>query len=363
MSFGSAGESFPTFLYVMCYNIFQLMNIERLFQPFTTNFPRADIYELLTPDLLHQAIKGTYKDHLVTWVEAYLNLEYGTSRGAQILDEVDWRFVNSTQTPTITHCLPRISLVPPFPGLRRFKQGRNFQQWTGNDSKAFMKVFVTALEGFVPIKITKTIVAFLDFCYIARCDTLTKNLLDALDSALGRFHLHREIFRESGVRPTGFSLPRQHSLTHYRHHIEKFGAPNGLSSSITESKHIVAVKKPWRQSNRYEALGQMLSINTRNDKLTAARTDFSSRGMLNGTCLGEVLERLQNMSEDADHSDDEEMDGGLDCDCDEGWDLDADEDGDEDGTGPVDGSSTLSEVALARKPGKGNAPFTIYDYF
>jgi len=33
-----------------------------------------------------------------------------------------------------------IALAPPFPGLRRFKQGRNFQQWTGNDSKALKKV-------------------------------------------------------------------------------------------------------------------------------------------------------------------------------------------------------------------------------
>jgi hypothetical protein len=127
--------------------------------------------------------------------------------------------------------------------------------------------------------------------------------LTALDNALGRFHHHREIFQESGVRPTGFSLPRQHSLTHYRHHIEKFGAPNGLSSSITESKHIVAVKKPWRRSSRYEALGQMLTINTRNDKLAAAWTDFSSRGMLDGTCLGEVIERLRKALEDAENND------------------------------------------------------------
>ena len=33
--------------------------------------------------------------------------------------------------------------MPPFPGLRRFKQGRNFQQWTGNDSKALMKVCIS----------------------------------------------------------------------------------------------------------------------------------------------------------------------------------------------------------------------------
>jgi hypothetical protein len=34
----------------------------------------------------------------------------------------------------------RIAAVPPFPCLRRFPEGRGFKQWTGNDSKALMKV-------------------------------------------------------------------------------------------------------------------------------------------------------------------------------------------------------------------------------
>jgi hypothetical protein len=33
----------------------------------------------------------------------------------------------------------RIAAVASFAGLRRFPQGRNFKQWTGNDSKALMK--------------------------------------------------------------------------------------------------------------------------------------------------------------------------------------------------------------------------------
>ena len=33
-----------------------------------------------------------------------------------------------------------IAAVPLFPGLRRFPQGRGFKQWTGDDSKALMKV-------------------------------------------------------------------------------------------------------------------------------------------------------------------------------------------------------------------------------
>ena len=34
----------------------------------------------------------------------------------------------------------RISAVPAFPGIRRFAEGRDFHQWTGDDSKALMKV-------------------------------------------------------------------------------------------------------------------------------------------------------------------------------------------------------------------------------
>lgn len=63
-------------------------------QPFTHDFPRADIYEILTPDLLHQVIKGTFKDHLVTWVGEYLVLEHGEARGNEILDDIDRRFVS-----------------------------------------------------------------------------------------------------------------------------------------------------------------------------------------------------------------------------------------------------------------------------
>src|SRR6202046_1207172 len=116
----------------------------------------------------------------------------------------------------------------------------------------------------------QTIRAFLEFCYIARRDILDTHSLSALDNALQRFHQYREIFRTTGVHSDGFNLPRQHSLTHYSKSICAFGAPNGLCSSITESKHIKAVKEPWRRSNHFEALSQMLLTNQHLDKLAAA---------------------------------------------------------------------------------------------
>ncbi|EDQ98444.1 uncharacterized protein LACBIDRAFT_302080 [Laccaria bicolor S238N-H82] len=104
--------------------------------------------------------------------------------------------------------------------------------------------------------------------------------LAALQTAIERFHTHREIFHTSGVQPTGFNLPRQHSLVHLIHQIQEFGAPGGLCSSITESCHITAVKWPWHCSNHYKALGQMLLTNQRLDKLLRACADFVERRML-----------------------------------------------------------------------------------
>jgi hypothetical protein len=64
-------------------------------QPFTEVFPRADIHELLSPDLLHQVIKGTFKDHIVTWVHEYLEIVHGETRSKEIMDDIDKRYVSS----------------------------------------------------------------------------------------------------------------------------------------------------------------------------------------------------------------------------------------------------------------------------
>lgn len=125
--------------------------------------------------------------------------------------------------------------------------------------------------------------AFLKFCYIARRDVQDTESLQELQDALNRFYHYRHIFERSGVRAKGFNLPRQHSLIHYVKLIRAFGAPNGLCSSITESKHIKAIKEPWRRSSHYNALSQMLLTNQWLDKLAASRVDFESRRMLKGT--------------------------------------------------------------------------------
>jgi hypothetical protein len=143
--------------------------------------------------------------------------------------------------------------------------------------------------------VVRTFRAFLEFCYIARQDVITENDVEELEDALSRFHDYRQIFVTTGVCKKGISLPRQHAMVHYPALIRLFGAPNGLCSSITESKHIAAVKVPWRRSNRNQPLGQMLRTNQRSDKLAAARVDFTERGMLQGDLLDNVLEDLRKL--------------------------------------------------------------------
>ena len=59
-------------------------------QPYTNSFPRADIHELLSGDLLHQIIKP-FKDHVVDWILEWLTIEYGNSGAAVIVSEIDRR--------------------------------------------------------------------------------------------------------------------------------------------------------------------------------------------------------------------------------------------------------------------------------
>ncbi|KAJ6598045.1 hypothetical protein B0H10DRAFT_1826431, partial [Mycena sp. CBHHK59/15] len=158
--------------------------------------------------------------------------------------------------------------------------GLRFKQWTGDNSKALMKVYLPAIKGLVPPEIVQAISAFLDFCYLVRRADFDEATLAAINDTIQRFHAHREVFRTLGVRPDGFSLPRQHSIVHYPRNIEDFGAPGSVCSSITESRHITAVKKPWQRSSRYEALSQMLQTNQRLDKLAAAHADFVEQGMV-----------------------------------------------------------------------------------
>jgi hypothetical protein len=144
------------------------------------------------------------------------------------------------------------------------------------------QVYLSAIAGYLPSAIVQCISAFLDACYIARRNAITGPMLERFEECVQRFHSLREVFIATGVRET-ISLPRQHALSHFRLLIALFGAPNGLCSSITESRHVKAVKKTWRRSSRYKALQQMLRTISRLENMAVARLKFTENGMMVGS--------------------------------------------------------------------------------
>ncbi|KAG2159509.1 uncharacterized protein EDB93DRAFT_1237593 [Suillus bovinus] len=223
-------------------------------KPFTNDFPHADIHQLIAPDILHQIIKGCFKDHLVVWMEKYLHCIHGKRKAEQIMDDIDHH----------------LAVTAPFTGLQHFPQGCGFKQWTGDDFKVLMK------------------------------NVIMEDTILQIEDALRRFHHYRPIFLKLSIVPT-FSLPHQHAIKHYPDLICLFGAPNSLCSSMTENKHIKAVKQPWRWSNRYNALRQMLVTNQRLDKLAALHVDFTKHGMLNSTCLSDASSMKDNAPQSFSH--------------------------------------------------------------
>ncbi|KDR66445.1 hypothetical protein GALMADRAFT_147875 [Galerina marginata CBS 339.88] len=302
--------------------------------PFTHGFPRADIHVLLTPDLLHQLIKGSFKDHLVTWVNDYLHIKYGEARALEIIHDID----------------RRISAVPSYAGLRRFSEGRDFAQWTGDDSKALMKVYIAAIAGHVPSTMVQCISAFMELCYIFRRNVITASALATAEALLRRFHELRHVFIAEGVRES-ISLPRQHALSHYLTSITLFGSPNGLCSSITESKHIKAVKEPWRRSSRFRALIQMLRTIIRMEKLAALRRRFLREGLLRGSTAAHFV---SNKGEESELDGDDLAAVSVEDDgSDEEEDANQEKQGVEErlgDAGPENGPPSLSSITLAATP-------------
>lgn len=195
------------------------------------------------------------------------------------------------------------------------------------------------------------IASFLEVCYIFRRNSISTTALKVASLELAKFHHLRNIFIETGTR-SSCSLPRQHGLKHFLTSIPLFGSPNGLCSSITESRHITAVKEPWRRSSRYDALSQMLTIITRLDRLSAFRRILARRGMLRGTTamhtalsIGEganihdvssnVVEEEENFKPDDSSSD-------------------PDEDSRLQDTGPEGGPRLASSITLAAGHGECN---------
>jgi hypothetical protein len=204
---------------------------------------------------------------------------------------------------------------------------------------ALLQVYLAAIAGLVPDDMVECIGAFMECCYIVRWNMITSSDLREFERHLAQFHDLRNIFIMTGVRES-ISLPHQHALLHYILKIELFGSSNGICSSLTESKHKSAVKEPWRRSNHFNPLPQMVKTISRLIKLATLHRIFRNCGMLNGT-ISEHASALINDDIPAIlpygiHNDDE---------------VGSDDDSDDDDGGPLPAPRALAQVTLTVIPG------------
>jgi hypothetical protein len=106
--------------------------------------------------------------------------------------------------------------------------------------------------------------------------------LEHFQQCIEKFHELCDAFITCGVCEK-LSLPCQHAFNHYYYLIQSFGSPNGLCSSITESKHIKAVKNPWHRSSHFKVIAQIVVTLLWLHQMAAAHQHFTSQGMLKGT--------------------------------------------------------------------------------
>jgi hypothetical protein len=217
------------------------------FRPFWEHLPHSNIFQAITPDVLHQLHQGLIGEHLLPWM---------TSIAHKIgKDIVDMRFQSQT----------------PFPSLRHFKEGISvISQWSGSEHREAEKVLVGIFAGSVPDAAMCAARALLKIVYLMRWQAHTDASLQAIDDAIDAFHNNKHAFVTEGCRED-FNFPKLHSLEHYVDSLRLFGPADGYSTEISERLHIDYAKHAYLATNRRDYIAQMTKWIQRREKLAYFR--------------------------------------------------------------------------------------------
>ncbi|KAI0062603.1 hypothetical protein BV25DRAFT_1803728 [Artomyces pyxidatus] len=220
--------------------------IKPIHHPFWENLPYCDIYQSITPDVLHQLYQGMIK-HLIHWIKK----AYGE-------EEIDARFAR----------------LPPNHNLRLFSSGiSHLSRVSGQEHKDICRVLLGVIidlplpqPGMNPTRLVLATRGMLDYLYIAQYPSHSSTTLEYLDDALNKFHTNKGIFLDLGIR-VNFNLPKLHSLIHFVEKIKLFGTTDNYSTEASERLHIDFAKAAYRASNHKDEYPQMTLWLQRREKV------------------------------------------------------------------------------------------------
>ncbi|KAG9122038.1 hypothetical protein FRC07_001749, partial [Ceratobasidium sp. 392] len=202
-------------------------------KPFWKFLPNLNIFEVLSPDLLHGFHK-MFHDHIYRF--------NSTGMGAAEYD---------ARTRSQTH----------FSGDRTFLHGvSHITQMTGMEHRLLEQTHLSVVAhapGVIDDKVTRATRGILDCIYLARLSSQSDRSLEAYERAYEEFMANRHAWIENGTRRgkkgviEHFNIPKMHVIRHFTPHVRKKGSADNFTTETMEHLH-VGVKEAYRASNRRE---------------------------------------------------------------------------------------------------------------
>lgn len=219
--------------------------IKPIQHPFWEHLPYVDIFQSITPDILHQLHQGVIK-HLLEWVAA--------ACGPSVIDA-------------------RVCRMPPNHSIHLFKKGiTSLSRVSGTEHRQMSSFLLGVLidvqlpDGVSSRPLIRATRALLDFLYLAQYPVHTDATLNSLDQSLAEFHANKHVFQTLEIR-NNFNLPKLHFLVHYVRSIKLFGTTDNYNTESTERLHIDYAKDAYRATNHKDEFGQMTKWLERQEKM------------------------------------------------------------------------------------------------
>ncbi|KAG2145801.1 hypothetical protein DEU56DRAFT_971548 [Suillus clintonianus] len=118
-----------------------------------------------------------------------------------------------------------------------------------------------------PSRLIRAVRGLLDFLYLAQYPCHSSETLTLLTEALDLFHNNKQIFVGLGIR-NNFNLPKLHAGRHYMSMIQTFGTTDNYNTEYTERLHIDLAKDAYRATNHKDEFVQMTQWLERKEKIT-----------------------------------------------------------------------------------------------